>query len=68
MGICIGPLDDATYKISRLGALRFQTRIFLKFSSRKSIFSLCDLDMQRTRIIWTIIKDGHIRIFPAKFG
>ena len=45
----------------------FQTRYF-KFSSCKSIFSLCDLDMQRTGTIWIIMKDGHIRINPAKFG
>ena len=24
--------------------------------------------MQRTQTIWTIIKEGHIRIIPAKFG
>ena len=42
-----GPLGDATCKISSLYALWFQTRIFLKFSSQKSIFSLCDLDIQR---------------------
>ena len=32
--------------ISRLLAFWFQTRRFLEFSSRKSIFSHCDLDMQ----------------------
>ena len=32
------------------------------------VFSLCDLDMQQTITIWTIIKHGHIRIIPAKFG
>ena len=37
-------------------------------SSWKSIFSLCDLDMQWTGTIWTIIKEGHIRIIHAKFG
>ena len=41
---------------------------FLKFSSWKSIFSLCDLDMQWTAIIWTIFKQGHIRMIPTKFG
>ena len=48
------PLDDAimSYQISRLWALGFQTRrFFLKFSSQKSIFSLCDLNMQQTRTI-----------------
>ena len=40
------PLGD-----SRLQAIWFQTGRFLKFSSRKSIFSLCDLDMQRARTI-----------------
>ena len=34
----------------------------------KNIFSLFGLDMQRTSTIWTIIKKGHIRINPAKFG
>ena len=63
-----GPLDGATYQISRLYALWFQTRRFLKFSSWKSIFSLCDLDMKRTITIWTVIKDDHIRLIPAKFG
>ena len=24
--------------------------------------------MQRTKTIWTIIKEGHIKIIPAKFG
>ena len=57
------PLVDASYQISRL-----QTRRFLKFPSRKSIFSLCDLDMKRTRTIWATIKEGHKRIIPAKFG
>ena len=37
-----GPLDNATW---------FQTRRFLKFSFRKSNFSLCDLDRQLTRTI-----------------
>ena len=46
----------------------FRQEDFLKFSSQKSIFSLCDLDMQQTIAISTIIKDGHIRIIPAKFG
>ena len=63
-----GPLDDATYQIPRLYALWFQTRRIKKFSSRKSNFSLCYLDMQQTGTILTIIKEGHIRIFPAKFG
>ena len=45
----IGPLGDATYQISKLLALRFQRIRFLKFSSWKSIFSLCDLDMQMDR-------------------
>ena len=39
-----------------------------KILSRKSIYSLCDLDMQRTRTICTLIKEGNIRIIPAKFG
>ena len=43
-------------------------RRFLEFSSRKSIFSLCDLDMQQTRTIRTIVIEGHMRIIPVKFG
>ena len=44
--------------------LLFQTRrFFFKFSYRKSIFSLCDLDMQQTR---TIFVEGHPRIISAK--
>ena len=41
-----GLLDEATYQISSQEALWFLTRRFL---SQKSIFSLCDLDMERTR-------------------
>ena len=52
---------------SKALGLWFQTRRFFKFLSRKSIFSLSDLDMQQTITIWTIIKEGHIRIIPAKF-
>ena len=29
---------------------------------------MCDLDMQRTITISTIIKEGHVRIIHAKFG
>ena len=46
-----GLLGDATYQISMFLAFWFQTRRFLMFSSRKSILSLCDLDMQWTRTI-----------------
>ena len=60
-----GPLDNATYQISRLLALWFQTRRFLKVLVLKSIFSLCDLDIQQTRTILTIIKEDHIRIISA---
>ena len=42
-----GSLGDASYQISKLLALWFQRRRFFKFSSRKSIFSLLDLNMQR---------------------
>ena len=34
----------------------------------KIYFSLCDLNMQQTRTIWTIIKEGHIRIIPVKLS
>ena len=60
-----GSLDNATCQMSRLFALWFETRRFLKFSSQKSIFTPCDLDMQRTGTIRTIIKEGHIRIIPT---
>ena len=46
-----GPQDKATFQISRLYPLWFLTRRFLMFSSQKSIFSLCDLDMQWTRTV-----------------
>ena len=32
------------------------------------MFSLCDLDLQRTETIWTFIKEGHMRIISAKFS
>ena len=38
----------------------------LKFSSRKFIFSLFDLDMQGTRTIWTILVEGLPRIICVK--
>ena len=63
-----GLLVDATYQISSDYAFRFQIRRFLKFSSWKSIFSLFDLDMQQTKPIWTIIKEGYMRSITAKFG
>ena len=61
-----GPLGDAKYQISRLCAFWIQTRRFLKFSSQKSIFSLCDLDMQRTRTIWTNLVEGHPLVICVK--
>ena len=61
-----GPLSDATYQILRLQAFWFQTSRFLKFSYWKSIFSLCDLDMQQTRTIWTNLVEGHPRIICVK--
>ena len=55
--------------IKVLGLVVSDKKIFQKKkSSRKSIFSLCDLDMQWTGTICTIIKEGHIRVIPAKFG
>ena len=51
------------------GMLIFGPRgIIFKFFISKPIFSLCDLDMQQTRTIWTINKEGHIRTILAKFG
>ena len=61
-----GLLGDTIYQISRVSAYWFQTRRFLKFSSRKSIFSHFDLDMQQTRTIWTILVEGHPRIICVK--
>ena len=40
----------------------------LTFSSRKSNFSFCELDMQLTETNWTIVKEGHIRSIRVKFG
>ena len=42
----------------------------IKVFISKIYFSLCALDTfrQGTGTIWTIIKEGHIRIIPAKFG
>ena len=39
----------------------------VKFSSRKSIFSLYDIDLQRTRAIWTILIEGHPRIIVRNY-
>ena len=38
------------------------------FLVKKSIFSCCDLDMQRTGTIWTTLKEDQPRINPVKFG
>ena len=59
-------LVNATYKTSKFYALWFQTRSFLKFLSRTSMFSLCDQDMQRTKNIWTFIKAGDTMIILVK--
>ena len=48
-----GPLDEATYQISKTCAFWFQTRRFFKFSVKKSIFSSCDLDLQWTATIYS---------------
>ena len=32
------------------------------------MFSSCDLDMQWTGIIWTILKEDQPYIIPVKFG
>ena len=61
-----GLLGYATYQTSRLYAFWFQTRRLLKLSSRKSIFSLCDLDMHRTKTIRIILVEGHPRIIFVK--
>ena len=41
---------------------------FFMFLVKKSIFSSCDLDMQRAGTIWTTLKEGQPRIIPVKFG
>ena len=41
---------------------------FFKFLVKKFIFSSCDLDMQWTGTIWTILKEDQPRIIPVKFG
>ena len=46
----------------------FMTRRFFKFLVKKSISSSCDLDMQWTGTIWTILKEDQPRINPVKFG
>ena len=44
------------------------TRLFVKFSSKKSMFSLCNPDKQRAGTMCTIIKEVRIRTISAKFG
>ena len=66
-----GPLGDATYRISRLYALWFQTRRFLKFHLENLflVHVTCNrLDMQQTGTICTFIKEGYVRIITGKFG
>ena len=48
-----GPLDDGSYQsqASRPCGFKFRQVHFFKFSCRKSISSLCDLDMQWTGTI-----------------
>ena len=60
-------MKHTKYQGSSLGLVVTDKKIFKTFIS-KSIFSPCDLDMQRTGTICIIIKEGHIRIFLAKFG
>ena len=43
----------------------FKQEIFNVFIS-KIYFSLCDLDMRRSRTILKIVKEGHKKIIPAK--
>ena len=43
-------------------------RFFFMVLVKKCIFSSCDLDMQRTKIIWTTLKEDQPRIIPVKFG
>ena len=47
--------------------MSFRQEEFLK-NLEKIYFSLCDLEMQRIRTVWTITKEGYIRIIPTKFG
>ena len=41
---------------------------FFKFSLKKSILSYCDLDVQWTKTIRTILKADQPRIIPVKIG
>ena len=59
-----GPFWPQEHNLNKLGRAPLGDAISrLKFSS-----SLCDLDMQRTRNIRTIIRKGHIGILPVEFG
>ena len=49
-------MQHIKYQGSRIGCFRQED--FLKFSARKSILSLCYLDMQRTKTISTIFGRG----------
>ena len=62
-----GPLDEATYQISKTWAFWFQTRRFFCFSVKKSIFSSYDLDVQWTGTIGTTLKEDQSKIIPMKF-
>ena len=41
---------------------------YIKIFILKICFSPCDLDMQRTKSILSIIDKGHIITIPANFG
>ena len=51
--------------IKALDILVSDKKIFKVFFS-KIVFSLIDLDMQRTKIIWTISVEGHSMIICVK--
>ena len=50
-----------------LGLVASEKKIFEVFNL-KIYFSSCDLIMQRTRTVWTTLKEGHQLIIPDKLG
>ena len=56
-------------KYQRPGPSGFrQEDLFLSFQLKKSMFSSCDLDVQWTETICTILKSDQPRTIPVKFG
>ena len=53
--------------IKALGLVVSEKKSF-NFFILKIYFNPCDLAKQWTGTIWTILKEGHIRIIPTKLG